>query len=328
MLSARLAEAGRVCPGEGCTVVRPQDEVYVVDSRALCCRTNEAYFAEGIRVTRYELVGENGARAWRSVALEEFLASSNPAVPTIVFAHGNRVERNEVTKRGLWVYGRVLRCDRDARPVRFVIFSWPSDQIKGLIKDAREKAARTKPAGYHLAWVLNQMPADTPLGLFGYSFGARVVSGATHLLAGGSLGRLKLPAEGELPKRPIHAVYLAAAFDANWLGPRQYHGRAMEQIDSLLIATNRQDPAMKFYKIFNERRRPALGYEGPTCLSREAASRVWTNNLTSAVGKTHDMCEYMTAGRRFMASACRRLTFADEALPVAVREEIQTRGLE
>ncbi|MEM6799232.1 MAG: hypothetical protein AAF589_06930 [Planctomycetota bacterium] len=195
-----------------------------------------------------------------------------------------------------------------------MIFSWPSSQIKGLIRDAREKAARTRPAGFHLAWVANQFSPSAPLGLFGYSYGARVISGATHILGGGSLGGLALPGRESLPKRPIQAVYLAAAFDADWLGPGRYHGHSLQQVDALLTATNQRDPAMKFYRLFSPRHETALGYAGPTCLPREASPRVRLMNLTSQVGGTHDMCEYMAVDG-FMASAWRRLTFADAPPP-------------
>ena len=75
------------------------------------------------------------------------------------------------------------------RRIRFVIFSWPSSKVSGgLLNDVRVKAARTGPAGCQLAWLIDQMPAETPLSLVGFSFGARIITGGLHVLAGGSLG--------------------------------------------------------------------------------------------------------------------------------------------
>ncbi|MEM6331250.1 MAG: hypothetical protein AAF790_13505, partial [Planctomycetota bacterium] len=178
------------------------------------------------------------------------------------------------------------------------------------IRDAKEKAARTGPAGVQLAWVLNQVAPDARLGMLGYSYGARVVSGAAHLLGGGRLNGAALPNRDALPDRPVQAVYLAAALDATWLGPRQAHGCSLRVIDSLLSSTNRRDPAMCLYPIIAVRRHPAVGYAGPTTLSREYASKVRLRNLAGSVGRTHDMCEYMMAPG-VMSAAWRRLTFAD-----------------
>ncbi len=307
------AHAGNKCPGEGCVRVRPQDEVLLVNSRPLCCRTEQQQFATSMTALQYVADEASDHRHWQSLPLHHALATVEPTTPTIIFAHGNRVEPSEVRSRGLWVYSRLVKCAGDQRPFRFVIFSWPSSQIKGLIRDAREKAARTRPAGLHLAWTLSQLSPEAPIGLLGYSYGARVISGATHLLAGGTLGGLSLEGCGCDPRRPLRAVYLAAAFDASWLGPGRYHGRSMEQIEQLLTATNQRDPAMKLYPLVSPRHDPAFGFKGPTCLTRETSRRVRLMNLTSAVGATHDMCEYMAVGG-FMANAWRRLTFAD-AMP-------------
>ena len=47
--------------------------------------------------------------------------------------------------------------------------------------------------------------------------------------------------------RPVRAALVAAAVDANWLRPGGYHGRALEQVDQLLLVNNQLDPAMRFY---------------------------------------------------------------------------------
>lgn len=304
------AGAGKPCPGEQCVGARPQDEILLVSVRPLGCSTDATRFAERIHTERLVQTDQTQYQ-WRTISLDEFLGAIDPTSPTIFFAHGNRVEVNEVHSRGIWAYGRLVACRMDDRPIRFVIFSWPSEEYDGALRDARLKAARTKPAGYQMAWLLDQLPPQAPLGLIGYSFGARVISGATHLLAGGSLGGLRLPAES-FPPRLINAVYIAPAFDADWLGSRCYHGRSMDQVDTLLVTYNRKDPAMKFYPFVNPDKRPqAMGFEGPTSLSRDASPRVRLMNVTSQVGRTHDMCAYMSVGG-LMRNAWRRLTFYDE----------------
>ena len=77
----------------------------------------------------------------------------------------------------------------DATPIRFVIWSWPSAQVRGQLRDVRTKANRTELAGYCLAWVLTHLPETQQVSLLGYSFGARIATGAMHLVGGGELVR-------------------------------------------------------------------------------------------------------------------------------------------
>ena len=110
-------------------------------------------------------------------------------MPTVIFVHGNQITPCDAKCEGLAVYRRLMRHGSDAPPIRFVIFSWPSAKVSGgLLNDVRVKAMRTGPAGCQLAWLIDQMPAETPLSLVGFSFGARIITGGLHVLAGGSLG--------------------------------------------------------------------------------------------------------------------------------------------
>ncbi|MEN1681719.1 MAG: hypothetical protein AAGJ46_19220 [Planctomycetota bacterium] len=297
------------CPGEHCIDVRPQDEVLLVSVRGLGCSTDTEAFAAGLRCERHVQAMPRGQR-WHGISLDEFLASFTPDRSTIVFAHGNRIEENEVRSRSLYVYSRLVACRGDDRPLRYVIFSWPSDEIDGVLRDVRVKAARTRPAGLQLAWIVDQIHRpDVPLGLIGYSFGTRVQSGAAHLLAGGSLSGLRLNATGPAP--PMRAVWIAPAFAADWLGPGRYHGLAMNPVETLLVGINRRDPAMRYFAWVDRKQHPqAMGLAGPTYLARETARRVKLFNATSQVGRSHDMCKYM-AINGLMSNAWRRLTFAD-----------------
>ncbi|MEM9187079.1 MAG: hypothetical protein AAGB00_11340 [Planctomycetota bacterium] len=320
------AEGGHRCPGEGCPYLRPQDEVLIVSVRRLGCTTDTSRFRSEMRAERYLGTGASASRGWQGISIDEAIASIEPSMPTVVFVHGNRVEPIEVRPRSVWVYRKLVDRRNDPRPIRFLAFSWPSDEISGVLRDVNVKAARTKPAAFQLAWVLDQTPTGTPLGMMGYSFGARIISGATHLLAGGSLGRLALPGVEPRAHRPIRGVYVAPAFDADWLGRGRYHGRSLQQVDNLLIATNRRDPAMRYFGLINRDRHPkAMGFEGPTCLSRGDSQRVRLLNMSKAVGRTHDMCEYLMVSG-LMSNAWRRLSFADRPASVAASAAAGAKG--
>lgn len=298
------------CPGQHATHVRAQDELVLIDSRPLGCTTDDQRLAEGLVARRYDPVGQSHGREWVDIDWREVVAWNDPGVATIFYVHGNQIAPRDAYSRGLYVYRKLVRCAGDDRSIRFIIWSWPATQIKGMLRDYRIKAERTRPVGYQLAWLVNQMPADMPIGFLGYSYGARVESGAAHLLAGGSLGGLRL-ANPPAADRPTEHVYLAPAFEEGWLSPRRFHGKAMEQIDRLLSTVNPKDPAMKFYPLLGKSiRERAMGFDGPKGLPRSFASRVRLLNVTASVGRSHDLCDYVQAPG-LMAMAWRRLTFAD-----------------
>src|SRR5690606_23789705 len=125
------------------------------------------------------------------------------------------------------------------------IFSWPTDRMRGMLRDFRIKAERADPAAVHLACVLSRMRPDAPPALAGYSFGARVITGALHLTAGGSLCGAALPEAP--PAKPVSVLLIAAAVHQHWLNAGGRHGMALQNVDRLVLITNRCDPAMRFY---------------------------------------------------------------------------------
>ncbi|MGL4515040.1 MAG: hypothetical protein ACRCT8_18295 [Lacipirellulaceae bacterium] len=298
---------------------RPADRVVLVSTRPVGCSTSASRLASGVTAAVYEQgAHEQGAPScgarWRDAPLGEALATLDPSAPIIVFVHGNQIEACDAPAVGLRVVNRLVSCAGDERPLQVVVFSWASGKVPGLLRDFREKAARTQPVAYQLAWLLGKLPPGAPVGLLGYSYGARVASGAAHLVAGGTLSGVCLnEVERALAQRPMRGVFLAAAEDACWLAPGRYHGHAMQSLETLLVTKNPRDPAMKYYKFVPRKPDPpALGGVGPIGLSAEARPRVATKDVTSSVGRSHDLFDYLAAPGVASAS-WRRLTFADTA---------------
>ena len=171
--------------------VRMQDEIVVVNVRGLCGICDPASMRAGVAVENYAIYDETGHRRWQRSDLDSFLAYDS-SVPTIIFVHGNRITPSDARQQVLDLYRRMMHYGASGPPIRLVIFSWPSAQAGGLLRDVRIKAARTGPAGCQLAWLVDQMPAETPISLVGFSFGARIITGGLHLLGGGNLGHLAL----------------------------------------------------------------------------------------------------------------------------------------
>ena len=178
----------------------------------------------------------------------------------------------------------------------------------------RLKAARTCPVSWQLAWFLDQLPAETPVSLIGYSYGARIASGALHVLGGGRLNGLPLTERLHPQRPPIRVAMIAAAFDADWMLPGRYHDRAISQVEELIVVTNHRDLVMRFYHLTVDRGRiHALGKEGVPhvrCLG-EAARRIKSVDMTREVGRSHLLVNYLAATRKMGVVWCRLIPRAE-----------------
>jgi hypothetical protein len=271
------------------------DHVLLVSTRPLGTRCDAAAMAAGLHCEQMVSDGRGNSQ-WRTISWSAVQADFAQPLPTVVYVHGNRVDPGVDKSHGLGVYRALPARKPGAPPLRYVIWSWPSSQVRGRIKDYEVKAARTEPAGWQLAWAIDQWPTDSPLALVGYSYGARVVTSSLHVLGGGRLDQLPLLSRVHPSRPPIRAALVAAAMDASWLRTGGYHGRAVSQVDRLLLVNNQLDPAMRFYPMSPMgRHSSALGHSGPVGNLGPFASRIQSFDLTEAVGRHHALGEYLAA---------------------------------
>jgi hypothetical protein len=295
VISTALAESSKVDGHVFCNGIRLQDEIVVINTRRICGRTNDESIRNGLAIDTYAIHNDAGQRRWMRTDLDSFLAF-DPAVPTVIFVHGNQITEGDAKHEGLAIYRRMIDHGADAERIRFVIFSWPSSKVGRLLQDVRIKAGRTGPAGHQLAWLLDQMPAETPVSLVGFSFGARIITGALHIVAGGRLnGSLALHERNNPERAPVQAVLIAPALHAHWLGKGQFHGLAMTQVSEMLMLNNCQDRAMKFYHFLTPGRGgpQALGLRGATRLSADYAAKIHYRDVSGYVGSQHDLFRYL-----------------------------------
>ncbi len=162
-----------------------------------------------------------------TASLEELTASDSPQFVTSLLVHGNDTDGRLAVSKGWEVYRSLVRKAPAGQRVRLIVWSWPSDHIPGRFRDdARIKAQRTNIEAYYLARFLDRQRGDNPISLVGYSFGARVITGALHLLGGGVLEGRRLGQREQYPRPPLHAVLMAAVLDRDWLLPGRQHGFA------------------------------------------------------------------------------------------------------
>jgi hypothetical protein len=274
---------------KGCCDHLRADDIWLISTRHLDCPCFDKESSDvDLEVKQY--IGEELVES----SLHEFLGTADPTQPTLFYVHGNRVECDDVLDRGLQAYHGLLDCSCSG-PVRFVIWSWPSGQMRGPLKDIRIKAARTNGEAHYLAWLLGQMDPATPTGIVGYSYGARVATGALHVLGGGELAGCTLPSMFQRSGAAINVVLMAAAVHNYWLQPEACHERALPQIDRLLIQYNTCDPVLKRYKFVEKRSKPqALGYTG---MHIEEGVETWIDqrDVCCLIGKTHAEEDYFSS---------------------------------
>ena len=270
--------------------LRKGDQLWLVSCRGLECGPAEA-LAGRMHYWRYDAM-----EGWTRADLNALTAGDDASTITLAFVHGNRIGSSEAFSKGWSAYWAVVRGAET--PVRFIIFSWPSEAIRGPIVDARTKAWRTNICGYYLAWLVDRLRPDVPLSLLGHSFGSRIVTGSLHLLGGGSINGQALADRVHAERQPANVTLLAAALDNDWLLPGHYHGRAMSQVAHLLLINNSCDRLLMRYHFLYGRRacQQALGYTGlPRWgFSDDVWRRVDQFDACCIVGRDHWFHLYIT----------------------------------
>jgi len=230
--------------------------------------------------------------SWQRTDSEAFFHGPGETVPTIMFVHGNRADASTAVRDGR-ILARRVRQEASGRTFRFVIWSWPSDRVRGgPRRDARVKAGYTNTQSHYLADCLDRLAPDMPVTLVGYSFGARMIIAALDLLGEGRLAGGELRPQDD-PQAPAlrRVVLVATAADADWLWPGGQRGSALSQVDRVLVTENRHDPVLKWYPLMYRCGGPqAMGYAGPAGCRCIASIDVL--NLTRTVGRNHDWARY------------------------------------
>lgn len=276
--------------------LQPRDRIWLISTRCLPTDVCQIDLANP-PLSLYRVDGG----VCEPSSLEAFETRSDVLRPMAVYVHGNRINMQDNVCRGTDIYRSIKQC-RDNRPIDWVIWSWPASKERGhLMKDFREKAERTDGQGLYLAWFLRrQVQASTPISIIGYSFGARVITGSLHALAGGRLDGRSL-AGPAITGASISAGLLAPAIDANWMCPQGYHGRATKNLKQLVLMYSGRDAILKRYWLIDRiRNSVALGYSGPQAFGLRADGTrlpVRSRDCASVLGIKHVEIDYYSDDR-------------------------------
>jgi len=114
----------------------------------------------------------------------------------------------------------------------------------------------------------------------------------------------------------MRAALAAAALHNYWLDEGQYHGRALEIVDSMLLITNSCDMALKRYRFLDpSRTAAALGFTGPAGWSPHYA-KIRAVDACRDLGKAHDWDRYLASARYTSLQAA--VLQVDRASPAVV----------
>jgi hypothetical protein len=144
--------------------------------------------------------------------------------------------------------------------------------------------------GLYLGSLLQKFPAQKQLGIIGFSYGARAVTGSLHAMSGGylcgrSLAKVAYPSQ-------VRISLMAAAIDRQWLLDGQRHGEALKAVHSIVNLYNSQDPVLRRYHLISKTDRArAAGFAGL------ALPRNWS--VASPTDSTVEQDELLTQLRQY-----------------------------
>ncbi|HEY1599449.1 MAG TPA: hypothetical protein VGG64_07595 [Pirellulales bacterium] len=275
-------------------LARGASELWMVSTRRLVPNVSDGspYFAPD--VSRYV-----GGRGWVPSSLEELVRTPQGTSATTVFVHGNDTNDEFAVRGGTNLFSELLgNPTAPAPPTRFVVWSWPNEPTTLRVrKIAQANAGRVNVEGYYLAAFLQRTVGHHPTGVVGYSSGAGVVTGALHVLGGGTLVGYRL-ASAPLQSAGIHAVLLGAAVPNEWLYPGRLHERALSQVEKLVITVNPADSVLRWYPLLWGKGGPgALGATGipNVSLLGSEQSKVVQLNVQGDLSNRHSWRYYAVA---------------------------------
>jgi hypothetical protein len=229
-------------------------------------------------------------RGWIPSSLDE-LVRARPLAVTSIFVHGNDTDAEEAVNDGTGLYGQLVAVAANVPPTRFIIWSWPIEKTGLRVRrSAQTNASRSNVEGYFLAAFLRRLGPDSPISILGYSSGAAVVTGALHVLGGGTLENRRLADPPQPHQATIDAVLLGAAMPNDWLLPGRPHDRALVPAERLVVTMNPEDAVLHWYPLLWGRGGPvALGSTGIANASAlgPGQAKLAQFNLERALGRNH-----------------------------------------
>jgi len=239
---------------------------------------------------------------WQRTNVEDALPTGGTGMLTIIYVHGNFMERNNALER-VRIVDRYFRAQTD-RPYRLLMLSWPSQREKKPLRDVLSNAESAECESLYVAWMLQRLRNEPQISLLGFSFGAKAVTGGLHLDAGGVIpGYSTSPHANRDDSLNYRLGLVAPAIDRHWIEKRGRHHLALTHVDSMINLYNSRDPILRRFRFLDRFSRPiAAGFAGfsgfevlfdPRVTSPLAGqSRIRQYDCGSVIGTTHSERSY------------------------------------
>lgn len=286
-VTAAAQDGAQITDANSCsapaTFFRECDQVWLVSSRHLpnCGKVANSE----VWLKAEKLVGNT----WVEESIQQLTDDhdKNKEMVTVIYVHGNRSDEEWARARGVEVYQRLSEFE-DCPPIRYVIWSWPSDRLLRPLKDFHEKADRSVAEGTYFSTFIAQLSPENRVGVLGYSLGAQVV------LSG--LNEMKL-FNGQSPesKHQLNIALVAAATDCNWPSVCDDVDAVYNSISKMLIVHNECDRALKAYRLACLGRTNPMGGCGMKGLDalKDNGQKVHQLDVSGTVRGGHSIIEYM-----------------------------------
>lgn len=233
---------------------------------------------------------------WVTESEASFHSTNDPNLPVNFFIPGYLATVSLCVEHG-WALHQALEKQAQCRgmecaPIRLVIWTWPSERHGlGIVRDARDKASRADHEALLLAKVLGSFPVDAKVNLVGYSFGARIATGAADILAGGHCGACTFESASGGPR--LNGTLLAAGVDSEWLSVCQPHSLAPSRFEKLLLINNSTDRVLKRFRLLDRSTKPkALGVVGLLMPNVSDSTHIQQWEVSQLVGRSHNFQRY------------------------------------
>lgn len=164
-------------------LTRPGDELWIVNTRSVdtgVCAQVDLDLGASV----YERIDGQYCNRSASELLERI--NQDDVRQNVVFIHGNRTDVRWARLRGTETYETIMdvtqancptTCSYPLPPVRWIIWSWPTDIIRGPKRDLTIKSQRACGEGQLLAQFLQQVKRPQ-IGVLAYSLGAQALVSA------------------------------------------------------------------------------------------------------------------------------------------------------
>lgn len=218
-----------------------------------------------------------------------------PGLPVCIVVHGSFVKWEDELKEAHSLSRRLQTAS--PCPLQIIYFTWPSDgpYTYCMPLDVVVRGRQADFNGFHLAYLISQIPESCPVSMIGHSHGARVVLSAMHLAGGGAIENHRFPYSMGSGRR-YRVVLAAGAMDHQWLNPGEQFGCALNPIECLLNLQNQKDLALALYPLHRPCAGRAIARAG---ITRRDAQRIGYNavkvrnlDVSDQIGHAHFWPQY------------------------------------